>query len=234
MIQIKNLYKHFGAKRVLEDINVHFVAGSVNGLLGPNGCGKTTLVKSILGLVYPEKGQISYQDKNIISQYQYRKEFGYMPQAPAFPENLTVTEILFMIESLHQKEAPLKNELIKLFDLDAFLDKPFGTLSGGTKQKVSAVVCFMFEPKVLILDEPTVGLDPISSQKLKLLIKRSLEQGQTVILVSHIIREMEQLVTHITYMLEGKVRYQGTVDEVKTKWNSSELEVAILNMMENT
>ena len=162
MIEIKNIYKKFGKLEVLNNINLSFKKGECIALIGPNGCGKTTLIKSILGMVIPTKGDILFDQKSILKEFKYRENIGYMPQIGRYPDYMTVGQIIEMIKKIRNSEQVLDEDLIKSFELEKIVDKQMRTLSGGTTQKVSATLAFLFNPEVLILDEPTAGLDPLA------------------------------------------------------------------------
>lgn len=152
----------------MDDISVTFEEGQVISLIGPNGSGKTTLIKSILGLIRPNEGQILFQNKSIYNDFQYRSQIGYMPQIGRYPDNMKMGQLFQMLRNIRNvHEEHLDTELINSFELRSMFEKPMRTLSGGTRQKVSAAIAFMFDSKVLILDEPTAGLDPVASEILK-------------------------------------------------------------------
>ena len=167
MIKIENLHKKFKKLQALNNINVEFNKGQVISLIGPNGSGKTTLIKSILGLVKPDNGQILFNGISINKEIEYRRNIGYMPQIGRYPDNMRIGQLFDMIKNMRGKEQRIDEELFYRFKLDTMLDKTMKGLSGGTRQKVSAALAFLFNPDVLILDEPTAGLDPLASEILK-------------------------------------------------------------------
>lgn len=232
MIKIKSLTKKYNDMYALNGVDLNFHSSQVNGLLGPNGCGKTTLIKSILGLVIPQQGEIFLGDKTINEIPRYRGLIGYMPQNSYFPGNITSGELLKMVETLREQKAILKDELIELFGIGSILNKPTSQLSGGTRQKVSATMAFMFDPQVLILDEPTVGLDPVAGVQLKKLIAQSAQKGKTVILVTHMVAEIEQLVQKMFFMLNGKIILSGTLDEIREQAGTSIFDEALVKLMQ--
>lgn len=180
MIQFENINKSFGKLQVLKDISVSFEQGQSVAILGPNGSGKTTLIKTLLGMVVPDSGSIFFERQSIKNAFLYRNQIGYMPQIGHYPPNLKIRQLIdMMIDIRNSKEnnIELDEELIDEFKLKTVESKPLGTLSGGTTQKVSAALAFLFNPKVLILDEPTAGLDPLSSEilKAKILKKKKTE-----------------------------------------------------------
>jgi Cu-processing system ATP-binding protein len=231
MIEIRGLDKHFGRLHVLRALDLDIEAGRVTAILGPNGAGKTTLIKSVLGLVQPDAGSISIAGGPIAADGEYRRRIGYMPQIPRFPENLTVREILAMLRDLRGGQEDVDDELVAFFDLEAQMDKPFKTLSGGNRQRVSAAVAFMFRPDLLILDEPTAGLDPIASSTLKDRVLRERNAGRTVILTSHVMSEVEELADVVVYILDGRVWFQASVTELLARTGEPNLERALARTM---
>ena len=202
-IEIDNLHKQFGKNQVLKGIDLNIDKGRIYAILGPNGSGKTTLIKSILGMVIPDKGEISVLEQSIKKGWKYRKKIDYLPQIANFPPNIKVKELINMIKDL--RNAPsTEAELIELFGLEPFLNKKLSTLSGGTKQKVNIVLTFMFDSPLIILDEPTTGLDPRALIRLKELILKEKNNGKTILITSHIMQFVEEMADEILYLLEGK------------------------------
>ena len=144
MIEIQNISKNFGKQEVLQDINLTFSKGECIALIGPNGCGKTTLIKSILGLVIPTKGTVLYNQKSILGEFQYREEIGYMPQIGRYPDYMTIGQIIEMMKTIRNSKEELDVDLFKAFEIEKIINKPMRTLSGGTTQKVSAILAFLF------------------------------------------------------------------------------------------
>jgi Cu-processing system ATP-binding protein len=226
MIRIEDLHKKFGKNQVLSDLGLDIKGGGIFAILGPNGSGKTTLIKSILGMVVPNKGSISVLDKSIKKNWKYRQEIDYLPQIANFPGNLKVKELIRMIKDLRQKESK-EDELIKTFGLGTFLDKKLGTLSGGTKQKVNIVLTFMFDSPLIILDEPTTGLDPASLIKLKELILQEKGRGKTILITTHIMQFVEEMADEIVYLLEGDIYFKGSIQQLMAKTQQTDFEHAI-------
>lgn len=231
MIKIKGLEKSFGRLRVLRGLDLRIERGAVTAIVGPNASGKTTLIKVILGLTKPDAGRLVFDGQPLDGASQYRARIGYMPQAARFPENLSAREVIGLLKDLRGPPADTDEELLRVFRLDTELDKPLRTLSGGTRQKISAVVAFLFRPDVLILDEPTAGLDPVASSLLKDKILHERDAGRTVILTSHIMSEVEELSDNIAFLLDGKVRFAGSTDEIKANTGQPRLERAIAHLL---
>jgi Cu-processing system ATP-binding protein len=232
LVELKNIEKSFGKHHVLKDISLSIEPGKITAIVGPNGSGKTTIIKSILGLVKPDKGEILVNNKSVIKEHLYRKDIGYMPQAASFPDNLTVNEVFNMISDLRKQQMNGNVELINTLNLQPELNKKIRTLSGGNKQKVSACIALMFDPKIIILDEPTAGLDPLSSANLKKKIIELRDSGKTVILTSHIMAEIEELSDNILFLIEGKIVFEGALKNLVELSGQSKLENAIAALMD--
>lgn len=230
MVSVENLYKKFGKNQVLSGLDLTINEGGIFAVLGPNGSGKTTLIKSILGMVIPDKGLIHVLGENIKQNSEYRHKIDYLPQIANFPSNLKVKELIRMIKDLRQFTNE-EDHLIKLFKLEPFLDKKLGNLSGGTKQKVNIVLTFMFDSPLIILDEPTTGLDPISLIRLKDLIQIEKAKGKTILITSHIMSFVEEVSDEIVFLLEGKIYFRGSISELKTKTNQPDFEHAIASIL---
>lgn len=231
MIEIKDLHKKFGKNLVLKGIDLDIQQGGIFAILGPNGSGKTTLIKSVLGMVIPQSGTISINGKTIKKDWKYRNEIDYLPQIANFPNNLSVKELIKMIKDLRANYTSKDQSLIKLFKLESFLDKKLGNLSGGTKQKVNLVLTFMFDSPLIILDEPTTGLDPISLIRLKNLINAEKEKGKTILITSHIMSFVEEVSNEIVFLLEGKIYFKGSIQELKSKTDQPDFEHAIASIL---
>jgi Cu-processing system ATP-binding protein len=231
MVSVENLSKRFGKLQVLDGLDLKICTGEVTAVLGPNGAGKTTLIKSILGLVKPDAGTITVDGERINGSPDYRQKIGYMPQIARYPENLTAREIISMIRDLRDDATAVDESLFADLKLEPELDKPFRTLSGGNKQKVSAVLAFLFRPSILILDEPSAGLDPISSSVLKDRILAERSAGRTVILTSHIMSEVHELADRVVYLLDGRIHFEASVDGLLDVTGEASLERAVARMM---
>jgi len=231
MIEIKNIYKKFGKLEVLSDVNLSCKKGECIALIGPNGCGKTTLIKSILGMVLPDKGSIAFNGKTVLKEYLYRENIGYMPQIGRYPDNMTIGQIIEMIKKIRNSTNELDEDLLKAFELEKMFDKKMRTLSGGTTQKVSAVLAFLFNPDVLILDEPTAGLDPLASEILKEKIIKEKEKGKLIFITSHLLSELDDLITEIIFMQDGKVFFHKKVALLKAETGEDKISKAIAQVL---
>lgn len=232
MIEIQNLKKSFGDLSVLKGMSLSIPKGQTTGIVGPNGAGKTTLIKTLLGLVKPDSGQITINGIKLNGNWDYRKNIGYMPQVARYPENMKLYELLDFIKGLREQKAVYEQELIEQFSLQSELEKPLRTLSGGNRQKVGAILSMMFNPEILFFDEPTAGLDPRSSHKFKERVAQEKENGKTVIITSHIMSELEQLVNYVIFILDGRIRYYGTMENLLLESDEERLEAAIAKLMD--
>lgn len=231
MLHITELNKSFGPLRALKNVSLKANAGEVLTLIGPNGCGKTTLIKSILGMVVPDSGDILFKNNSIKGSWKYRSQIGYMPQIGTYPENMSIGQVLDMIQDIRSKEShkPLNLDLYESYKLKELLHKRMGTLSGGTRQKVSAHLAFLFDPDVLILDEPTAGLDPLAASILKEKIRK--DPSKLILITSHILSDLDDVATHIVYMQEGEIHFKKTIQQIKEETGQSKLSEAVAQIM---
>jgi Cu-processing system ATP-binding protein len=231
MISIKKVNKKFGKLHALANVDLDLTTGKSYALVGPNGSGKTTLIKSILGLVIPSSGEIWFDNKSIAKDWKYREKIGYMPQIGRYPENMTIGQLIDMMKNIRKNVSELDDSLIDQFKLYKIFDKRMHTLSGGTRQKVSAALAFLFNPPVLILDEPTAGLDPVSVEVLKEKILEEKANGKLLIISSHILSDLDELTTNMIYIYEGKLHYNNTIQSLKDETQEKKLGKAIATMI---
>ena len=231
MIEISKLTKRFGDHEVLRGVDLTVDRGRVMGIVGPNGAGKTTLIKTLLGLCQPTSGDILLDGRTILGQEAYRAHIGYMPQIARFPENLTALELFDMVRDLRGTPGVLDASLLRGFALESQLDKPLRVLSGGTRQKVNACLSLLFQPSLLVLDEPTAGLDPLSSAILKDRLLSLRGDGVTVLVASHIMSELEELCDDVAFLLDGVTRFAGPIGELTSTTRQANLERAIAALM---
>lgn len=233
MIKIENLHKRFRKLQALNNINVEWNKGQVVSLIGPNGSGKTTLIKTILGLVKPDNGQVLFNGISTAKDIAYRRHIGYMPQIGRYPDNMKIGQVFAMIRNLRGPAQKVDEELFFRFKLDTMRDKTMKSLSGGTRQKVSAALAFLFDADVLILDEPTAGLDPVASEILKEKIIAEKHKGKLILLTSHILSDLEELTTDVLYLQDGKAVLHKTVKELYELTGEEKLSRAIAWVMKN-
>ncbi|MEP7169672.1 MAG: ABC transporter ATP-binding protein [Bacteroidota bacterium] len=234
MIVAKNITKRFGKLTALNNVSLTCNKGEAISLIGPNSSGKTTFIKCLLGMVIPDSGIISFDNNDIKDGCEYRKEIGYMPQIGRYPDNMTIEQIFdMMLDLRHKKMNDADSELINSLGINLIFNKRMRTLSGGTRQKVSASLAFLFNPRVLILDEPTAGLDPLSSEILKEKIRKEKQQGKLILITSHILSDLDDLVTEIIYLQEGNMLFHNSIEELRNKTGEEKLSRAIASVMKD-
>lgn len=229
-LEVRNTSKAFGKNKALHNVSLSFSAGAITAIIGPNGSGKTTLLKTILGLVIPQEGTILWKGKAVSGDYTFRKNVGYMPQLPEYPENLKVRELLAMLTKLHTGNSR-DEELMDLLNYGKLENKNLGALSGGQRQRINAIIAFLFNPELLVLDEPTASLDPVSSEYFKNKLLEEKKKGKEIIITSHLMSEMEQLADRLIYLLDGKIYIDSTIEELKKSTQSERIGEALLKII---
>ncbi|HYM93508.1 MAG TPA: ABC transporter ATP-binding protein, partial [Chitinophagaceae bacterium] len=218
--------------QALNNVSALFQKSQVVSLIGPNGSGKTTFIKAILGMVKPDSGKIFVNSNQINGDPSYREQIGYMPQIGRYPDNMKVGQLFKMLKNIRNvPENKLDNDLLVKFNLVSIFDKAMRTLSGGTRQKVSAALAFLFNPDILILDEPTAGLDPLSAEMLKEKIIREKEKQKLILISSHILSDLDELTTHVMYLQEGKMLFLKDLETLREETGEVKLGKAIAGMM---
>src|SRR6266487_1457099 len=232
MIIATNVSKKFGKLKALNNVSATCGKGKCIALIGPNGSGKTTFIKCLLGMVVPDSGFITFNKKNISHEWQYRSHVGYMPQMGRYPDNMTIAQVLDMMKDIRKnKTQQTDEELIKAFGLNEIMRKRISTLSGGTRQKLSASLAFLFNPDVLILDEPTSGLDPVAAEILKEKITAEKKKGKLILITSHILSDLDDLITDVMYMQEGQLRFHKSLKDLRSDTGEEKLSRAIAQVM---
>ena len=231
-IETKKLTKKYNDKVVVKDMNLKIEEGELFALLGTNGAGKTTTIKMLSTLILPTDGEIKISGLDIIKDRQKIKEIlNVSPQETAIAPNLTVKENLDFMAGVYQipnREEKIK-ELIKMFKLEEVLKQKAKTLSGGWQRKVSIAISLINEPKILFLDEPTLGLDVIARKELWSVIKK-LKGKITIILTTHYMEEAESLSDRIGIMAKGELIDIGTSEELIKKTNAKNFEDAFVKI----
>jgi Cu-processing system ATP-binding protein len=226
--------KAFGAVGVLADVDLALSPGRITAVLGPNGSGKTTLNKILLGLVRPDVGRVELDGVDVTGTDAYRARLGYMPQAPRFPDNLSARDVLGLVRSLRPAARVDLDGAIESFGLASYLDRPLGVCSGGQRQRVNAAVALLFAPDVLILDEPTAGLDPVASASLKDRIAAERLAGRAILITSHVLSELEDLTDDVVLLLDGRVHYTGTLTALRDATGAQTLERGVAELLRRT
>jgi Cu-processing system ATP-binding protein len=235
MIIATNVTKQYGKLKALDNVSVTCNKGQSISLIGPNGSGKTTFIKCLLGMVVPDSGFITFNQNNIARDWRYREQIGYMPQTGRYPDNMTIAQLIRMMKDIRKEFNPrFDDELYFEFGLDKISHKRMSSLSGGTRQKVSASLAFLFQPQVLILDEPTAGLDPVATEILKTKIQKEKQKGKLILITSHILSDLEEIVSEIIYLHEGKLVFHKTIEDLKKDTGENKLARAVANVMSKT
>jgi ABC-2 type transport system ATP-binding protein len=209
ILETRGLKKYYGKRLIVDNVSLHIPRGSIYGLLGPNGAGKSTTLKMITGLLYPSEGKII-----IFGEPWKRKHLGRIGaliESPALYGNLTAFENLLVHSKLMGLSEERIDEVLELVELKDTGKKLASQFSMGMKQRLGIAIALLGNPELLILDEPTNGLDPIGIQELRELIRSFPARGITVILSSHILTEVSQLVNHIGIMSDGELKFQGEI-----------------------
>jgi Cu-processing system ATP-binding protein len=230
MISLDGLRKAYGARPVLDGVSLALEPGRITALVGPNGSGKTTMIKCVLGLARADAGRVLVDGVPTDADGAYRARIGYAPQAPHFPANLAVGEVFAMLQAL-RPGTKVDESLLESFGLRAEWHTPVGTLSGGWRQKVSLAAAWLFRPDALILDEPTAGLDPIAAGLLKHALRGFRTEGRTVLITSHILSELEELADDVAFLSDGRLRFAGPVHALLQETGMRRLEPAIAALL---
>lgn len=216
ILNIKNLAKSFGRKKVLENFNMTLQKGKVHGLIGKNGEGKTTLARMIMGIIPSSEGEIFYKDQKIEFKHTlYKKEIGYIPEDSFFYSWMTIKDLLDFNSSFYPKWNSKKaNELLEKFSLDK--KQRIRTLSRGMKLKLGLIVALASEPELLILDDPTSGIDvPTRQDFLRGIISELSEAGTTILFSTHLIHELERIVDHLSILQDGHLILDEDYQKIK-------------------
>lgn len=231
MISIRHITKRYKQVTALQDVSLELQAAQAIALIGPNGSGKSTLMKSILGLVHPDAGEITVLHQPVLRNGAYRANIGYMPQIIRFPENMQVRQLFSMMRDIRKHPGHTDNELYQAFDIDTMANKPLGGLSGGMKQKVNAALAFLFDPRIIILDEPTAGLDPLSAEILKEKIRTEKNKGKLILISSHIMADLEEITSDVLFLMDGRIAFFKDLDTLKAETGTANLSKAIARVM---
>lgn len=230
MITIRHLQKKYHRNIALRDLTIELLPGQSIALIGPNGSGKSTLMKCILGQVFPQQGSIAINGTDISCDHTYRSSIGYMPQVINFPGNMKVHQLFEMMKDLRRSHA-VDEELMQSFSIHRFADKRLSGLSGGMRQKVNAAIAFLFDPPLLILDEPTAGLDPLSAEILKSKIKKEKERGKLILISSHILADLEEIATDVLYLIDGQIQFFKSMESLITETGTGNLSKALAHII---
>ena len=233
IISINNVCKNYKSKKALDDVSISIKQGELFGLLGVNGAGKTTLIKILCGLTRKTSGTITINNFNLDKEIDKIKEIiDISPQETSVANNLTVKENLeFFANIYNNNDDNTINEIVDIFNLNEVLNQRAKTLSGGYKRRLSIAIALISKPKILFLDEPTLGLDVFARRELWNIIKK-LQKNITIILTSHYLEEIENLCDKVAVLSNGKLLHTGTIEEIKQITNTQNFEDAFIKLVE--
>lgn len=232
MIISDGISKTFGRARALDGFSVSMERGRSYSLIGPNGSGKTTFIKCLLGSVIPDRGSLTLDGENLLRNPALRSRIGYMPQIGRYPDNMRVGQVFDMLVEIRRGAGGKRDEeLREAFEIGKIAHKPMRTLSGGTRQRVSACIAFLFDPDVLVLDEPTAGLDPVSVEILKEKILAERKNGKLILLTSHILSDLDEITSDVIFIIEGRLRFSRPIDELRSECGEDRLGKLIARIM---
>ena len=233
IITIDNVCKNYKAKKALDNVSLSIKQGELFGLLGVNGAGKTTLIKILCGLTRKTSGTITINNFNLDKEIDKIKEIiDISPQETSVANNLTVKENLeFFANIYNNNDSNTINEIVDIFNLNEVLNQRAKTLSGGYKRRLSIAIALISKPKILFLDEPTLGLDVFARRELWNIIKK-LQKNITIILTSHYLEEIENLCDRVAVLSNGKLLKTGTIEEIKQITNTQNFEDAFIKLVE--
>ena len=235
MIIVKNLKKSYGKNLVLDGINLTINEGDIYAFVGANGAGKTTTIKSMLGILPFDDGDVLYDKLSIKDDaLKIKEDLAYIPDNPDIYDHLTGFEYLNFVADMYDVSEEYRDKKIKEYskelDIDTKLNDKIGSYSHGMKQKIVIISALIHDPKVIIMDEPFVGLDPISTHKLKEIMKKLTKEGKIIFFSTHVLDVAEKLCNKIAIIKGGKIIAEGTMKEI-TK--NSSLEDIFLELVSN-
>jgi ABC-2 type transport system ATP-binding protein len=237
MIEIKKVSKTYNSEiKAIKDLSLTIEDGEIVGFIGLNGAGKTTLIKMMTGVLKSDKGSIKINGYDISKKpIDAKMQIGYIADSPDMFLKLTGIEFINFIADIYKVPLAKRKERIeffaKEFDLMDILDKPMQGYSHGTRQKMMVIAALVHDPKVWILDEPLIGLDPKSALKLKNMMKNHAKEGNTVFFSTHVLEIAEKLCDKVAIIHEGKIVYYGTLDDLKKEYKKTDLEKLFLEVI---
>ena len=222
LIEVSGLTKNFGAVYALTGLTFNILPGEIYGLLGPNGSGKTTTIKSIIGLIEPNSGYIKVENFNPIrNSIEVKSKIGYVAEKPILYDSLSPRDFLEFVASIRKIDQnsinSIINQLADVFDVGKYFDSPIATLSTGMKQKIAIIASLIHQPKILLLDEPLSGLDAKTNRIMKDLLSLHTQNGRAILFSTHIMEVAENICTRIGIIYKGQIIAEGTLDELKTQ-----------------
>ena len=237
-IETHDLTKNFGTIKAVNKLDLQVKVGSIHGFLGPNGAGKSTTIKMLLGLLKPNKGEIKILEETVRwDNPKTRQKVGYMPELPKFPKHLKAQELLELYGQMYglQKQKLEKKvpELLDLVGLSGREQSKIGQYSKGMQQRLGIAQAILADPELLVLDEPSIGLDPVGIVEVRDLIKSIAKEGRTIFLSSHLLNEIQQICTDVTIINHGSSLASGTLENVTNSMSKKTiLTIEVLNLKE--
>jgi len=234
LLQLNHLKKNFATQKAVNDISLSIEKGQIFGLLGPNGAGKTTLIRMITGIFYPDEGEIIFDGKKFdpINDIAY---IGYMPEERGLYKKMKIGEqtlYLAQLKGLNKQDATRKiKEWFRKFDMETWWNKKVEDLSKGMSQKLQFVTTVLHEPKLIILDEPFSGLDPVNANLIKDEIYELAQRGATIIFSTHRMEQVEEICDHIALVNKGEKILDGTVKQVKQDFKENLFKVSFAGQL---
>lgn len=239
-VKLENVSKSFGDVRAVRDIDLKIEEGEIFGLLGPNGSGKTTTMRIMIGLTRPDSGSVRVLNEDVTERpTETKKKIGYVPESSELYEFLTGQEYLDFVGNIYglsdSKREDRIGEYLKAFELEGKEADMIKSYSGGMKQKIALISAFLHKPKVLFMDEPVSGLDPKSAKIVKDFLRELTRQGVTVVISTHVLGIAEAICDRISIMRNGKILAEGDIEGLreKAKLPDSDLEDVFLKLTES-
>ncbi len=220
MLKIEHLTKHYGEKKAVDDLSLHILPGEIFGFIGHNGAGKSTTIKSAVGILKFDEGTITICGKNIKDDpVACKKDLAYIPDNPDLYEFMSGIKYLNFIADIFAIPADVRQEKIRkyadLFELTQDLGQPVSAYSHGMKQKLAVISAWLHDPKLIVMDEPFVGLDPKASHLLKEMMREHCDKGGAIFFSTHVLEVAEKLCDKVAIIKQGKLVKEGTMEEVK-------------------
>lgn len=220
MLKIEGLTKNYGKKKAVDDLSLYIAPGEIYGFIGHNGAGKTTTIKSVVGILKFDAGTITVNGHDILKDpMAAKKDMAYIPDNPDLYEFMTAIQYLNFIADVYEVPADVRNERIdkyaELFEIRDDLAQGISSFSHGMKQKLAIIAALIHEPKLIIMDEPFVGLDPKASHQLKELMREICDRGNSIFFSTHVLEVAEKLCDKVAIIKEGRLLVSGTMEEVK-------------------
>ena len=239
MITVSDLSVQFGKRILFQDVNLKFTPGNCYGIIGANGAGKSTTIKSLVSILEPTSGEIYFNDlllKN--NRLECKKQIGYVPDSPDMFLTLSAFEYWSLVASIYEIDNKTRDDILnrycKLFNMAGVEQQEISSFSHGMRQKVFVIGALLSEPKFWIMDEPMTGLDPQAAFDLKNLMKEHATKGNSVLFSTHVLEVAEHLCDRIGILSKGKLVFIGTLNELKEQFQGDNLEEIYLNIVKNS